>query len=264
MRKIALAVTLALTFTACGTQSTTPTPEAAQGTIALNFYKVNSQGLKAQDIFSDKTTNIRVRISNSATGFNLVKDVSVSQATSLVVAVPATSGYDVEAYSYKTGSYDKFLKHGKTSNLIVTANETTKADLLLTRPNMQIAFPTTVAAGSRFDFTVSNVPSYIDNIRLRTSTTPLTGEYFVYDIYFPIYDRLGSYTFYMNAPAQNQNGITYFYGSSFISLPGIWNTPDSNVTGLYYYYPDIDFGEAAPTASLVTPDSGTLDITVGY
>lgn len=261
MKRLLLLATAALALTACGTTATsTPTAEIKeQGTLTLNFYKVGAQGLKQLDVFSDKTTNIRVRVSNPTTGFNVVKDVPVSAAGAISVQVPATTGYAVEAISYYVESYSGYyLKEGAQQGIDVAPNTVKDVNLTLQRPNIRLEVPASVVSGAAFTATLSGVTSNFSFCYLQVTNTAKTKtEYFN----TAVYGSNGQYT--LNAPEYGVSGTMYAYTNCTVSLSDKWKTSDSSVSFLSNLTPNVDLGETPATATLTAP-AGGIKIGIGY
>lgn len=253
MKKFFLLATAALALTACGTSA----PEIKeQGNITLSFYKVSAQGLKSQDIFSDKTTNIRLRVSNPTTGFNMVKDVPVSDSAAISVPVPATSGYVVEAISYYKADYSNYyLKQGAQEGIVVQPSTTTNVNLVLARPAIKVQLPASVVAGQAFKLTLSGLPSNFSFCRLQVTNTQRTKNESI------DYAGYGNGTYTLNAPAYADGGTMYAYAECKTEE---WHSANGPLlSSIYAVYPDLNFGETPPTAALTLPGSG-INIGIGY
>lgn len=260
MKQILLLGGLLLALTACG--STTPDDQASElGTLSLTLYKLGPSNLSTQDIFSEKTTNVRVRVSNQSTGFNVVRDVAVNATGSVNIQVPATSGYLVEAISYRSGTTLAYYKEGAKSNITAVANATTRVDLQLVRPNFKVVIPSSVVSGQPFKLTVSGVPAGFRLCQIAATNMPRTLNQ--YNINSPSISG-GNGEITINAPEANSNGKMYVYVVCFrdLSSSSPWNIPNT-ISFVDAFLPDIDVGEAQLTANL-TASPTIIDIGIGY
>lgn len=263
MKKIYLLSLLSsAALVACGGQSNPPST-TEMGTISLSFYKVDAQGrIQAQDIYSDKTTNIRVRVSNAAIGFNAVQDVDLTAGGTgnVQVNAPAVNGYKVEAVSY-TKSSSEFLKYGQVGSVNVQANNVTNVDLPLQRPNIAITLPASVSSGEQFEFNVSGAPEYFgDFFYIKTTSSLLTANPWNFES-SSIFGRNGS--FKANAPAASSEGNMYTYFIFSMYLDNSWKATGGADSYLYFHSLNIDFGEK-PISSVLKVPGGGIGIKIGY
>lgn len=151
-------------------------------------------------------TNIRVAVTNPTTGFRSVQDAVVGTTQVINFPVPATTGYVVEAISYKPGRYDNLmLKYGKKVDISVESGKIAEVNLTLQRPNVSVTIPSSVTTGSKFQIQIANVPEYFrsGNMRAIVSNQPTSsaslGEQF--------YSRDGKID--LNAPNEVGSGRMY-------------------------------------------------------
>lgn len=260
MKQMILMSTLLLAATACG--PTPPTPDVDQtGTITLSFYKVGEQGIKQQDLFSDRTTNIRLRVSNASNGFYIVKDVPVSQAGSIDVQVPSSTGYVVEAVSYSlatpSSTAGTFFKEGQQAGINVAPNAVEAVNLVLSRPKVTMTLPASVTAGAAFPATVSGVSANFTFCWIQPSNTPFpTTRFFTSGV-------MGvNGTHQLNAPEYG-DGTMYVYMNCVMPMGGKWATSETSLSYLYNYVPNVDLNEA-PFTSAITASNGSVKIGIGY
>jgi hypothetical protein len=223
-----------------------------------------AQGLQAQDVYADKTTNVRVRVSNSATGFNAVKDVAVSGSTTstINVAVPAVDGYTVEAISYQKAN-SQFLKYGQSTAVNVAAEATTTVNLTLQCPAIQIKLPASVVGGSLFQLDVSGVPASLAAIGF--FYTQVTDHLLTNNMQIAssgaIYGTNGS--FQLNAPTTSVDGTMYLYTVFVAEVTKNWSISGDSLTYLYYNSPNIEFNEVPVSSTLIAP-RGNIGVGIGY
>ncbi|WP_407573056.1 hypothetical protein [Deinococcus altitudinis] len=270
MKKLLSLALLTAVLASCSSQSSIPAPAAstpvatANGTIQLSFYPATTPGLKAQDIYADNTSNVRVRISNSATGFNAVKDVAVSGSTTstINVAVPAVDGYTVEAISYqKTNS--QFLKYSQSTGVNVPADATTTVNLTLQRPSIQLKLPASVVGGSPFQLDVSGVPAYLASsgfFYVQLSDHLLTSN-IQNSQSTALYGSNGS--FQLNAPTTSTDGNMYVYTIFVVDVTKNWSVNGDSISYLQYNAPNVDFNEVPVGTALIAP-KGNIGVGVGY
>lgn len=219
-----------------------------------------AQGLSGQAL--PTPTNVRVLVTNPATGFKVIKDVAVAATSTTVEArVPAREGYVVEAFSYLTKSqWDKrILKTGGVDNINVTTGQTSTVNVTLQPLQMTISLPTEVVAGNKFKATLTNKSSFLNLITyFRTSKDAFTRDD-NFDISTAPYTSTSDVE--MNAPDSDAEGKLYVQTRSFIHERFAMN--GESIVMFNYYSPSVDLGDAPATTVLKLPEGG-IGIGIGY
>lgn len=217
-----------------------------------------------QDIYSDRTTNIRLRIVNAATKYEWVGDVNVKNkdASNISVQVPAASGYELQAFSYRYegGKWSDYLKDGSVGNITVVANEATKVDLVLKRPQVRLNLPQAVEPEKPFNISLSGLPSMLkfSSCYATASLNLFSRNYFVTEMPDKVFkDGIAT----LVAPKGPEKIFVYVN-----CIADVTSTSFYNVGGprrFDYFIPNLELGEPAPSINILNPP-GTINIGIGY
>jgi hypothetical protein len=267
MKRITLMVlTSALALASCNqTQTpvavvTDPANSGATGVITFTLKPAaDTQSISGQAL--PTPTNVRVLFTNAATGFKLVKDVTVGTGVSTVEArVPAREGYKVEAFSYLLkNQYDKrVLKDGLSDNVAVAAGTTTQISMTLQPIVMEINIPSAVVAGAKFTATYDQPRALHPQVYFAVSAKPFTQDS-ITDLSL----SGGSYktSYEMNAPASDTTGNMYV--QAFRWIDERFMQSGDNFVSFYFYSPSVEHGDAPLTAILNVPEGG-IGVGISY
>ncbi|MGM9320871.1 hypothetical protein [Deinococcus aquaticus] len=218
------------------------------------------QGLSGQAL--PTPSNVRVLVTNPATGFKVIKDVAVAATSTTVEArVPARDGYLVEAFSYLTKTqWDKrILKTGSVNNISVTTGQTSTVNVTLQPLQLTIGLPTEVVAGDKFKATLTNKSSFLDLITyFRISKNAFTRDD---DFSISTAPYTSTSEVEMNAPASDAEGNLHVQTRSFIHERFAMN--GESIVIFNYYSPSVDLGDAPASTVLKLPEGG-IGIGIGY
>lgn len=143
-----------------------PTEDLEDGGVAITFR--SSAASKASDY--PEATNVRMvvrRFDGNRLANNTLTDVQVPTDTTVVIRVPANTGYQLDAFSYidSTRNLNPILKMGQVQGLTVRPGEVTSASLILQPPVPTFVIPDTVMHGESFDVSVA-----VDGFFIRPSS----------------------------------------------------------------------------------------------
>lgn len=139
-----------------------PTEDLEEGGVAVTFRSSSAKKLSGLP----EPTNVRLvvrRFDSNQLAFNTLSDVQVPTDTTVIIRVPANTGYQLDAFSYidSTRSLNPILKMGQVQGLTVRPGEVTEASLILKPPVPTFVIPDTVMHGESFDVSVAVDGFYI-------------------------------------------------------------------------------------------------------
>ena len=139
-----------------------PTEDLEEGGVAVTFRSSSAKKLSGLP----EPTNVRLvvrRFDSNQLAFNTLSDVQVPTDTTVIIRVPANTGYQLDAFSYidSTRSLNPILKMGQVQGLTVRPGEVTEASLILKPPVPTFVIPDSVMHGESFDVSVSVDGFYI-------------------------------------------------------------------------------------------------------
>jgi len=149
-----MGIAVVVLFAACGESNNSITKseeQAGEGGVAFTF---KSSQFKAAEPYPEPT-NVRVfvrRYEGSNLKFNALVDVNVPTDTTVIVSVPANTGYQIDAISYIADLYNfkPILKFDQVTGVSVVPDSINNIALTLEPITATFTVPDTVEKGDNF------------------------------------------------------------------------------------------------------------------